>query len=69
MKTILSIGLISLFSLLSCSKDKCEENPKDDCYVTYEYNPCVRLAMEKTYANPSEADCQGITEYTSGACQ
>lgn len=39
-----------------------------NCVVTYELNP-VCGCNEKDYANPSTAICNGISEYTIGACK
>lgn len=68
----LSLGLIvALFlvfvSLISCSKETCEEHPNEDCICTKEYMP-VCGCNKKTYGNACEATCAGITEFTAGPC-
>lgn len=56
-------------ALLACSKGKkCQEQKIPDCIVTFELNP-VCGCNGKTYSNPSEASCMGITEFTNGACR
>ena len=65
---VFSAGFFSLLALSSCGKNDCKEKIKEDCVVTYEFNP-VCGCNEKTYDNPSVAACSGIEDYTMGACQ
>ena len=54
-------------SILSCSKDECREEKKENCAVTFEINP-VCGCNGVTYENPSTAECNGIKDYTMGSC-
>lgn len=64
--------ILQMFVLLStgasCSKEICEENPKNDCICTEQYLP-VCGCNHKTYSNACKAECAGITSYVSGACE
>ncbi len=57
-----------MFGFLSCHKEDCAENPKEDCVCTLQYDP-VCGCNNKTYGNACQAGCAGITSYTNGACQ
>ena len=57
---------LMVFSL-SCGKEDCNESPKEDCICTLQYDP-VCGCNHKTYGNACEANCAGITSYTSGEC-
>ena len=57
-----------MIGFFSCQKEDCIENPKEDCVCTLQYDP-VCGCNNKTYGNVCEANCAGITSYTSGSCQ
>nr|WP_277612688.1 hypothetical protein [Eudoraea chungangensis] len=65
MVAILLIGV-------SCNEDdeineECREQKKESCVVTFELDP-VCGCNGVTYDNPSTAECNGIDNYTRGAC-
>tara|TARA_R110000744_G_scaffold353214_1_gene459523 strand:+ start:1301 stop:1525 length:225 start_codon:yes stop_codon:yes gene_type:complete len=55
----------ALIFIISCSKEDCEEDRKENCAVTFELNP-VCGCNGVTYPNPSTAKCQSIDDYTMG---
>ena len=63
--------IISIILLVSaCCKEEttsCIENIDTDCICTLQYEP-VCGCNNKTYGNPCQAGCAGITEFTSGEC-
>jgi hypothetical protein len=66
------VALIFIFStfifIVSCSKENCEEERKEDCAVTFELNP-VCGSNGVTYPNPSTAKCHSIDDYKMGECE
>ncbi|HOS84396.1 MAG TPA: Kazal-type serine protease inhibitor [Bacteroidales bacterium] len=60
--------LFSIIALSSCKSSACIEKQSTNCVCTYEYNP-VCGCNNKTYGNACEAQCNGITHYTQGACK
>jgi hypothetical protein len=64
----LFLGLASLLYLSSCEKDPCEEQLKANCACAEIYSP-VCGCNGVTYDNACEAECHGIIDYTSGACE
>jgi hypothetical protein len=58
----------ALIFSISCSKDDCEEERKENCSITFELNP-VCGCNGVTYPNPSTAKCQSIDNYTMGECE
>ena len=68
--TILFSLLLTTVFILSCDKEEisnCEAKPCDDAIITL-YDP-VCGCNKVTYSNSSEAECNGITDYTQGECQ
>ena len=65
---LLTGATILLMTLTQCKKDNCEEKTKSNCRCSYNYEP-VCGCNGKTYGNACEAECNGITNYTTGACQ
>lgn len=64
---LLSLLVLSVLLISSCSKEKCKENIRNNCYVTHDVAP-VCGCNGKTYGNATEAYCAGIEDITSGAC-
>lgn len=74
MKTKSFFALILLLCctvFIACDKDNstnvCEENIKEDCFCTEEYDP-VCGCNDVTYSNACHAECASITDYTPGEC-
>lgn len=73
MKRFLYItGLLFVVVLFAqCNKkrtaDNCTENLKSDCICPTVYEP-VCGCNNVTYGNSCEAECHGITDYTTGKC-
>lgn len=64
------ILLFLLFGTVACKStqgEECVEVRKEDCMCTKQYDP-VCGCNDKTYGNACEAECNGITNYTKGAC-
>ena len=64
------IYLLLLSTLVACKSsqsNECREIAKENCMCTKQYDP-VCGCNQKTYGNSCEAECNGITEYTKGAC-
>lgn len=66
-KAALTFFLVFIF-IVSCGKEDCEEERKENCAVTFELNP-VCGCNGVTYPNPSTAKCQSIDDYTMGECE
>lgn len=71
MKFLSSIFLLSLLSMTSCMEDKLASNeiaPENDlCICTKDYRPvCSEEGI--TYPNACQAKCEGVTDFTEGAC-
>lgn len=60
---------LSLLFLSSCSKERnCIEKPKEGCGCLALYDP-VCGCNNKTYSNPCDAECAGISSYKKGVCK
>ena len=66
----LSTILFIFFLGISCQKDDigCVENIEEDCLCIMIYQP-VCGCNGKTYGNGCVAQCSGITDFVSGACE
>jgi len=67
-KNILTLIAIIMLIFSQCKKDKCKEKTRDNCACTKQYDP-VCGCNDKTYGNPCEAECNGITDYKKGTCK
>ena len=68
MKGIIILFVISLLGMACEKTSDCVAISKEDCACTYEYDPvcgCDRV----TYGNACAAECNGITDYSKGACE
>jgi hypothetical protein len=64
------VYLLLLSNLVACKSslsNECQEMAKENCMCTKQYDP-VCGCNQKTYGNSCEAECNGITNYTKGAC-
>ena len=71
MKNALLVSVVLfafLCSIFGCTTKKCIEKESDDCVCTMQYDP-VCGCNDKTYSNACEAECHGITTYTTGPCK
>lgn len=67
LKILLSLILLSF--VISCNKeDDCLDDRKEDCVCIEIYQP-VCGSNGNTYSNSCFAECDGITNYTEGACE
>lgn len=57
-----------ILTATSCKRNKCVEKSRTDCVCTFQYDP-VCGCNNKTYSNACDAECHGISEYTSGECK
>tara|TARA_R110002153_G_scaffold238976_1_gene393409 strand:+ start:31 stop:273 length:243 start_codon:yes stop_codon:yes gene_type:complete len=67
-KAAFTFIFFALIFIISCNKEDCEEERKENCAVTFELNP-VCGCNGVTYPNPSTAKCQSIKDYTMGECE
>jgi hypothetical protein len=67
MNTIKILAVLFLAVALSACNEDCKEKVKPNCITTFELRPACGC-NDKTYDNPSSAECIGIEEYTFGAC-
>jgi Kazal-type serine protease inhibitor domain len=62
------IAFFALTTFFSC-EIICGEWERDpNCVCTFDYDP-VCGCNNRTYRNPCEAECYGITSYTWGECR
>ena len=67
-KYIICLFLLSnLAGCKSSQSSECQEVAKENCMCTKQYDP-VCGCNQKTYGNSCEAECNGMTNYTKGAC-
>lgn len=65
-KILMSLFMLSM--VISCNHEDCLDDDNDDCMCIEIYQP-VCGSDGKTYSNTCVAECEGITEYTEGACE
>lgn len=68
----LTIMVALLLVVVSCNEEDvinedCKEVKKESCVVKFEIDP-VCGCNGVTYENSSTAECNGIDDYTRGAC-